>query len=341
MQCILAVVLISVFLPWFLFALPVIAVIFYTITGYFRRAVRELKRLDGLSRSPLVSHVQAVMAGLPSIRAYGQQDRYAADARRVVDQQTLTFCEACRALGCPDCRHGLFPHLKPSCLDCDPLWLPFCHTLADWFYALNRWVGIRLDWITTCIAFLTVALCMASRDSLQPGLAGLTVVYALRTGGVFQFALRLAAEAEANLTAVERLRHYSSAIPQEAVTTRAVYSEKEAQDALEAALPSVYAGIDALSVSRGGVSAAPSDMVPVVSSSAEQDAGGCSFDGWYPRTWSQVLVKSQWPRSGDVEFKGLCVRYRADTPLVLRDMSLYIKGGLRVGVCGRTGRCVA
>lgn len=325
MQCFLAVVLISVFLPWFLFALPVIAVVFYTITGYFRRAVRELKRLDGLSRSPLVSHVQAVMAGLPSIRAYGQQGRYAADARLVVDQQTLTFCETCRAR---------------SIARIDPLWPPSAPLSPDWFYALNRWVGIRLDWITTCIAFLTVALCVASRDSLQPGLAGLTVVYALRTGGVFQFALRLAAEAEANLTAVERLRHYSSAIPQEAVTTRAAYSEMEAQAALEAALPSVYAGIDVLSVGRSGVTAAPSAVALVVSSSAEQDAGGCSFDGWYPRTWSQVLVNSQWPRSGDIEFKGLSVRYRADTPLVLRDMSLYIKGGLRVGVCGRTGRCV-
>lgn len=199
-------------------------------------------------------------------------------------------------------------------------------------------MGIRLDWITTVIAFVTVALCIASRDNLQPGLAGLTVVYALRTGGVFQFALRLAAEAEANLTAVERLRHYSVSVPQEAVTTRPAYSEAEARVALRAANPAAYALKDERSRAPPTSSLA---LPALVSPSAELEAGGCAFQGWYPRTWNQALISVQWPRAGDVEFRGLSVRYRADTPLVLRDVSLRIKGGLRVGVCGRTGRCVA
>lgn len=237
-----------------------------------------------------MSHMQAVMVGLNSIRAYGQQARYLEGAERVVDQQTLTFF---------------------------------------WFYALNRWVGIRLDWITTVLAFITVTLCVASRDSLQPGLVGLTVVYALRTGGVFQFALRLAAETEANLTAVERLRHYSHSVPQESVTTQPKYSDSEAIAAVRAAFPTAY-----LSDVERTVAASPA----VVGSGAERDAGGCAFEGWYPRTWSNTLIQSAWPRVGEIELKDVSVKYRADTPLVLRGVSLRIKGGLRIGVCGRTGR---
>ena len=45
---------------------------------------------------------------------------------------------------------------------------------------------------------------------------------------------------------------------------------------------------------------------------------------------------SQWPSKGSVEFSGVVMRYR-DGPEVLRRASFQIRGGQRVGVCGRTG----
>jgi ABC-type multidrug transport system fused ATPase/permease subunit len=316
-QCGLAVVLIAIFLPFFLVAVPPILVIFLVITGYFRRAARELKRLEAISRSPLVSFVQAVMAGLPSIRAYSQQERYAEMARMVVDEQTKAYF---------------------------------------WFYALNRWVGIRLDWITTLIAFITVVLCVASRDNLQPGIAGLTVLYALRTGGVFQFALRQLAESEAYLTAVERLRYYSSGIPHEEVTAAPPYSEKDAFDALAAAKPISTSSVileesaSALSSSRADVGTSFTRETPQAGSKAveiprkvtatgadEHAAGGCAHPAWYPRSWNQAIISSGWPLYGAIELRGVSVRYRRELPLVLKNVSLSIAGGLRVGVVGRTG----
>jgi ABC-type multidrug transport system fused ATPase/permease subunit len=44
----------------------------------------------------------------------------------------------------------------------------------------------------------------------------------------------------------------------------------------------------------------------------------------------------QWPREGEIVFDGMSMRYR-DGPLVLKDLSFSVKGGERVGVCGRTG----
>jgi ABC-type multidrug transport system fused ATPase/permease subunit len=43
-----------------------------------------------------------------------------------------------------------------------------------------------------------------------------------------------------------------------------------------------------------------------------------------------------WPKQGEIELKNMSMRYR-DGPLVLKDLSLTVKGGEKVGVCGRTG----
>ena len=49
------------------------------------------------------------------------------------------------------------------------------------------------------------------------------------------------------------------------------------------------------------------------------------------------LPPPSWPTSGDVELRDLQVRYRSNTPLVLKGISLSIHGGEKIGVVGRTG----
>ncbi|GKC82826.1 putative ABC-type xenobiotic transporter [Tanacetum coccineum] len=44
-----------------------------------------------------------------------------------------------------------------------------------------------------------------------------------------------------------------------------------------------------------------------------------------------------WPSQGNVELKDLQVRYRPNTPLVIKGITLSIKGGEKIGVVGRTG----
>ncbi|XP_076884825.1 ABC transporter C family member 4-like [Bidens hawaiensis] len=46
---------------------------------------------------------------------------------------------------------------------------------------------------------------------------------------------------------------------------------------------------------------------------------------------------SNWPSRGNVELKDLQVRYRHNTPLVIKGITLSIKGGEKIGVVGRTG----
>ena len=46
---------------------------------------------------------------------------------------------------------------------------------------------------------------------------------------------------------------------------------------------------------------------------------------------------NSWPSSGAIEIKDLRMKYREDTPMVLKGLSASIGGGQRVGIVGRTG----
>ena len=48
-------------------------------------------------------------------------------------------------------------------------------------------------------------------------------------------------------------------------------------------------------------------------------------------------LPASWPQSGHVVFSDVSLRYRDDTPLVLRGLSFEVRAGEKVGVCGRTG----
>ncbi|XP_009608983.1 ABC transporter C family member 14 [Nicotiana tomentosiformis] len=49
------------------------------------------------------------------------------------------------------------------------------------------------------------------------------------------------------------------------------------------------------------------------------------------------LPPSSWPSRGNVELENVQVRYRPNTPLVLKGVTLSIRGGEKIGVVGRTG----
>ena len=48
-------------------------------------------------------------------------------------------------------------------------------------------------------------------------------------------------------------------------------------------------------------------------------------------------LAAEWPRTGLIEFKRYNMRYRPNLPLVLRDLTLTIASGEKVGIVGRTG----
>ncbi|KAF0698943.1 Aste57867_10465 [Aphanomyces stellatus] len=56
-----------------------------------------------------------------------------------------------------------------------------------------------------------------------------------------------------------------------------------------------------------------------------------------PTTVTTTPSSADWPTHGAVAFNGYSMRYRPELELVLDDVSFAVRGGERVGICGRTG----
>jgi len=51
----------------------------------------------------------------------------------------------------------------------------------------------------------------------------------------------------------------------------------------------------------------------------------------------EELKKKGWPTKGDIQFNKVYMRYRKETPLVIKDLSLLVGSGEKIGCVGRTG----
>lgn len=76
MQAAGSFIVIVIVTPWFLAVLAPMAVIYAYMQQVYRRTARELKRVDAVTKSPIYQQFTETLNGLPTIRAYRQQDRF-------------------------------------------------------------------------------------------------------------------------------------------------------------------------------------------------------------------------------------------------------------------------
>jgi ATP-binding cassette subfamily C (CFTR/MRP) protein 1 len=53
--------------------------------------MRQLKRLNSVSKSPIFSHFGETLTGVSTIRAYGVQDRFVTTMNRKIDENLIYF----------------------------------------------------------------------------------------------------------------------------------------------------------------------------------------------------------------------------------------------------------
>ena len=135
------IILIVMVFYWFIIALVFFIAIFLFLTEAFRRSVREIKRLDNISRSPIFSHISASVQGLSTLHAYGRTADFSETFERLLDKNTLPFFM---------------------------------------FSCLNRWLAVRLDLITIGITTVTSLLMVLLRDTVPAAIGGLAIVYSMR-----------------------------------------------------------------------------------------------------------------------------------------------------------------
>jgi ABC-type multidrug transport system fused ATPase/permease subunit len=179
----------------------------------------------------------------------------------------------------------------------------YCNKVAD------RWLSVRLELVGSVIGGLTaVFACNVVTANSSSGqvtddqfasLAGLSLTFAISLTSLLNWAVRSFAQLENSMNACERVLEYTENIPQEAPST---CLELEARAASGNTPPP---GPSALAVAAAGGKAAK--------------------------------LSAEWPDKGEIVMRNLRMRYRSETPLVLKGLSLSIAGGQRIGVVGRTG----
>ncbi|XP_077632923.1 ATP-binding cassette sub-family C member 3 isoform X1 [Crocuta crocuta] len=227
-----ALVVVVVSTPLFAVVTLPLAVFYILVQRFYVATSRQLKRLESVSRSPIYSHFSETVTGSSVIRAYGRSQDFNAISDAKVDINLRSS----------------YPYI-----------------------ASNRWLGVQVEFVGNCVVLFAALFAVIGRNSLSPGLVGLSVSYALQITLTLTWMIRMMSDLESNIVAVERVKEYSK-------------TETEAPWVVEGSRP---------------------------------PAG--------------------WPQQGEVEFRDYSVRYRPGLELVLKNLSLRVHGGEKVGIVGRTG----
>uniref|UniRef100_A0A671RE67 ATP-binding cassette sub-family C member 5 n=1 Tax=Sinocyclocheilus anshuiensis TaxID=1608454 RepID=A0A671RE67_9TELE len=161
---------ICVVFPYLLIAVAVLAVIFATILYVFQRSIRQMKRMENVSRSPWISLTTSTIQGLSTIHAYDKRKQYIEQFKMLSDTNSNHFM--------------LF--------NCGTRWLSF-------------WLDFLSATVTLIVALFVV---LSSNEAINPSQKGLALSYTIQLTGILQFVVRLSTEVEAKFTSVERLLEY-------------------------------------------------------------------------------------------------------------------------------------
>lgn len=169
-------------------ALVPLLIFYYSVQRWFRRSSTELQRIESLTRSPIYVSFDATLDGLASIRAYKQQTAFSRRNREALDANTVPF-----------------------------LLMSFA----------SFWLSLRLDAIGAVLAFGVAAVAAAGQGFVPAGWVGVGLSTALEMTTFLKHGVRMLAQAESQMNAVERVKEYSEDTP---VEDELVHSPKTLRD---------------------------------------------------------------------------------------------------------------
>ncbi|XP_043917025.1 ATP-binding cassette sub-family C member 10 [Protopterus annectens] len=168
-------IVISYGLPWILLVIAPLAVLYFFIQRYYRCTSRELKRLYSITLSPIYTHFSETLTGLTTIRALRATNRF--------EEQNETRLE-----------------VNLRCLFA-------CNAAVQWLDIRLQMIGIL---VITGIA--TIAVIQHVTRSVDPGLVGLALSYALSVTNLLSNLITSFTQTETMMVSVERAEEYSTDI---------------------------------------------------------------------------------------------------------------------------------
>lgn len=131
--------------------------------------MRQLKRLESASKSPIFSHFSETLTGVSTIRAYRVQNRFVKIMQSRIDENLVYY----------------YPN-----------------------NVSNRWLALRLELIGNLITVFSALFAVLSKNTISAGIAGLSISYSLNVSQTLNWLVRMSAEFETNITSAERIEEY-------------------------------------------------------------------------------------------------------------------------------------
>uniref|UniRef100_A0A674CX68 ATP binding cassette subfamily C member 12 n=1 Tax=Salmo trutta TaxID=8032 RepID=A0A674CX68_SALTR len=163
------IITISAVFPPLLIAITLLGAIITLILYIFQRSIREMKRMENVSRSPWISLTTSTIQGLGTIHAYDKREQY------------IQFKE----MSDNNSNHFLL------------------------FNCGTRWLSFWLDFLSASVTLMVALfVALSSPDIISPAMKGLALSYTIQLTGTLQYVVRLSTELEAKFLSVERLQEY-------------------------------------------------------------------------------------------------------------------------------------
>ncbi|XP_046392253.1 probable multidrug resistance-associated protein lethal(2)03659 [Ischnura elegans] len=156
----------------YLFLVPVfiLGIIFWIIRSLYLHISRKAKRVEGITRSPIFTHIGSSLQGLPTIRAHGAQNILITEFDNIQDINSSAY----------------FMSMSISTA------FGFCLDIMCLIY----------------MAVVTFSFLLFD-DVMVSGNVGLAITQSMLLTGMFQWGVRQTAEVENQMTAVERVLEYT------------------------------------------------------------------------------------------------------------------------------------
>jgi ABC-type multidrug transport system fused ATPase/permease subunit len=156
--------------PLVLLIILPIGVIYYLVQKLYIPTSRQLRRIESTTRSPIYIHFSETLSGATSIRAYGTVDKFIQESNIRVDAN---------------------------------------HSSSYLAVITSRWLAIRLEFLGYSIIFINALYAVLSRGNLSPGVAGLTLSYAMTITRTLNNLVMATTNLETNIVSVERCLEYT------------------------------------------------------------------------------------------------------------------------------------
>ncbi|CAJ1389552.1 unnamed protein product [Effrenium voratum] len=177
MNVVISMLILGLFAWQALVVVPPFSVLYWMILTVYRWPARDLRRLEGVSRSPGMSHFADSVKGARTIRAFGHEARFLERNLTLLGENQLT---------------------------------------TYWFWVAQAWVSCFQEILgTLALAFVTgIVGYRAFEGILSPGLAGLALSYALQMPRDLMWLSRRLASMEVEFVAIERIMEYTRLPPE-------------------------------------------------------------------------------------------------------------------------------